>query len=53
MNIEKEIWHTTKVKAGDGKIYDLGKGEHLPFHNHARGAICDACMVVNAWTERC
>ena len=44
------VLYTTYVKAGDGEVYDLGKGEHVPFHNHARGGSCNGCLTINAWT---
>ena len=43
--------YTTKFKTQDGKVYDLGEGEHGPAHDHPGDATCPACAVVNAWTE--
>ena len=43
--------YTTKVKAGDSKVYNLGKDEHMPTHDHPRGGSCPGCIVINAWTE--
>jgi hypothetical protein len=40
---------TTKVKTKDGTVYDLGKLEYPPQHNH-KGGLCPICEVVNAWT---
>ncbi len=45
------VFMTTMVRAGDGKVYDLGKFQFLPTHNHPRGSSCPSCIAVNAWTE--
>lgn len=42
--------YTTKCRTRDGQVYDLGKGEHPPKHDHG-GLSCDGCLVTDAWTE--
>lgn len=42
--------YTTKCETEDGAVYDLGKGEHPPTHEHRYG--CPSCLVVNAYTAR-
>ena len=41
--------YTTKVQTEDGRVYDLGKMEHPPKHEHLFS--CPGCNVVDAWTE--
>ncbi len=42
--------YTTYIQTEDGKIYDLGKGEYRPSHDHKKGGVCPKCNVINAWT---
>lgn len=42
--------YTTKVQTEDGAVYDLGKLEHAPKHEHREA--CPGCLIVNAWTEK-
>ena len=44
-------WHTTKVETQAGEVYDLGRGQYPPVHVHAGGRACDACFVIDTWTE--
>lgn len=43
--------YTTKIKTQDGQVYDLGKREYRPVHNHKDGKVCPKCNVISAWTQ--
>lgn len=40
---------TTYVQTRDGKVYDLGKFQHPPKHQHPGFGVCPECAVKNAW----
>lgn len=44
--------YSTFIKTKDGKVYDLGKLEYTPRHNHSGNTLCDQCQVINAWTDK-
>lgn len=46
---KKQVW-TTYNQTGDGRVYDLGKGEYHPRHQHKNNGWCPKCFVVRAWT---
>ena len=48
----EEVTYTTKVKTKDGKVYNIGERQYVPYHNHPREATCPGCQVVNAWMEK-
>ena len=43
-------WYTTKVQTKE-QVYDLGKQEYPPQHQHPGNGTCRGCLVVNSWTE--
>jgi|15BtaG_2_1085339.scaffolds.fasta_scaffold08702_3 hypothetical protein len=39
---------TTKTRDDEGNVYDLGKGERMPYRDKADGT---PLLSINAWTE--
>lgn len=44
--------YSTFCQTEDGTVYDIGEGQHPPYHKHPNGMGCPACLVRNAWTQR-
>lgn len=44
---------TTKIKTQDGKVWDLGKLNFPPTHQHGKDGcgICRECLIINAYPE--
>ena len=48
--VVEDGWYTTKVQTKE-QVYDLGKQEYPPQHQHPGNGTCRGCLVVNSWTE--